>query len=135
MNLKMYLEQHKAIVDEISIIEGLMKNTEFEDNANEIALHISTLAGKIRVHLSMEDKYMYPSLEKQSDNRIKEMSKHYQDEMGGLASEFVTFKDKYNTKQKILENKDKVQSETKQILQAIKQRVQREEKELYNHIQ
>ena len=54
--------------------------------------------------------------------------------MGDLAEKFLAYKDKYNTKPKILQNLATIKQETIQIFQAIEKRVQREEKELYKFI-
>lgn len=134
MNLKNYLEQHHTIAAEIEVIKKLVLDSDIEKNASDIALHISTLAGKIKVHLSMEDKYMYPELEKSEDEHIKEMAEKYQREMGNLAEDFTLYKDKYNTKLKILNHKQEIKSETTNIFGEIEQRVHKEESELYQYI-
>lgn len=134
MDLKNYLEQHRALVSEITIINSLINMNDVQQNAGNIALHISTLSGKIKIHLSMEDKYLYPELQKSEDERIKKLTADYQKEMGDLAEKFLAYKDKYNTKPKILQNLATIKQETTQIFQAIEKRVQREEKELYKFI-
>lgn len=134
MNLKNYLEQHHTIAAEIEVIKKLVLDSDIEKNASDIALHISTLAGKIKVHLSMEDKYMYPELEKSEDEHIKKMAEKYQREMGNLAEDFTLYKDKYNTKLKILNHKQEIKSETTNIFGEIEQRVHKEESELYQYI-
>lgn len=134
MNLNTYLEQHMAVEAEISTIKSLINTNNVQQNAGAIALHISTLAGKIKIHLSMEDKYLYPDLEKSENEQVGKLALDYQKEMGNLAEKFVTYKDKYNTKQKIEQNLSTIIQETTQILLAIENRIQREESELYKFI-
>jgi len=134
MNLKNYLEQHQAIAVELETIKKLVSESDIEKNASNIALHISTLAGKLKVHLSMEDKYMYPGLEKSEDDMIKKLAKKYQKEMGDLSEKFTEYKEKYNTKPKILNHESELRMETNKIFQEIEQRVHREESELYLYI-
>lgn len=131
MNLNNYLEQHKTIDSEITTIKSLINTNDLQQNAGDIALHISTLAGKIKIHLSMEDNYLYPGLQKSDDERVKKLVEDYQKEMGDLSEKFVIFKEKYNTKPKIGQNLSTLKQETTNILLAIEKRIQREEKELY----
>lgn len=134
MNLKNYLDQHEAVKEEIRIIKSLVASGDYEKNGKEIALHISTLAGKIKVHLSMEDKYLYPGLIEKGSADVKKMANSYQQEMGNLAGEFVKYKDKYNTNPKLLQSAESIKSDTEKIFQKIETRMQREENELYKLI-
>ncbi|MDD3239806.1 MAG: hemerythrin domain-containing protein [Lachnospira sp.] len=134
MNLKSYLDQHEAVKEEIKIIKSLIGSGNYEKNGRDIALHISTLAGKIKVHLSMEDKYLYPGLIEKGNADVKKMANSYQREMGDLADEFVKYKDKYNTNPKLLQSAESIKSDTEKIFQKIETRMQREENELYKFI-
>jgi len=134
MNLNNYLEQHRTMESEITTIKSLINTKDVQQNAGDIALHISTLAGKLKIHLSMEDKYLYPGLQNSDDERVKKLAEDYQKEMGDLAEKFVTYKDKYNTKLKIVQNLSTLKQETTNILLVIEKRIYREEKELYKFI-
>lgn len=134
MNLKSYLDQHEAVKEEIKIIKSLIGSGNYEKNGRDIALHISTLAGNIKVHLSMEDKYLYPGLIEKGNADVKKMANSYQREMGDLADEFVKYKDKYNTNPKLLQSAESIKSDTEKIFQKIETRMQREENELYKFI-
>lgn len=134
MDLKNYMDQHESIKEELSAIKKLTSGNDVEENAKEIALHVSTLAGRIKIHLSMEDKYLYPELQKSGSEQERKMALAFQDEMGGLAEAFVVYKDQYNTVPKILQNLGKLQSDTWNILDKIEKRIQKEERELYKLI-
>lgn len=134
MNVNNYLEQHNTIAEEISIIKRLVHSNKMENNTGEIALHISTLAGKIKIHLSMEDKYLYPRLKESNRPEVRKLAEQYQKEMGSLAESFVRYKDKYNTMPKIVGNEKELVTDTDSIFKAIEKRVEKEEKELYNLI-
>lgn len=128
------MEQHRAIEEEMTAIRQLIHTANFTDQAEELVRHICTLAGKIGVHLSMEDKSMYPRLAESSDEQIRLMSVRYQEQMGGIAGRFTQYKEKYNTRQKLLEHAADFKSETQKIFQEIDQRIAKEEHELYQHI-
>ncbi|WP_099467605.1 hemerythrin domain-containing protein [Konateibacter massiliensis] len=134
MNLSSYLEQHKSIAEEIAFIKNNLNAKSVESNADEIALHINQLSGKIKIHLMNEDKFLYPSLGNHQDEGVRKMAADYQTEMGGLQETFKIFKDKYNTKTKILENKELFIKEGTEVIKAIEQRISKEEDGIYLHI-
>ncbi len=131
MDLNNYMVQHNRIREELEIIKSLCKKGNLEQTASEIALHISALAGKLNIHLSSEDQYLYPALIKSSDSSLVAMAGDYQKEMGNLLALFTKFKEKYNTKLKILGEKDRFFGEADQIIKAIEMRMQKEEGGLY----
>lgn len=133
MNLKTYLNQHESIETEISAIKELLSG-DAANKASDIASHVNVLAGRLKVHLSMEDKYLYPSIEKCGDTNSQKLALEYQSEMGGLTADFTNYKDKYNTSNKILSAQSDIKSDTQKIFRAIEERVKREEKELYKLI-
>ena len=133
-NLKNYLEQHESIKEEMNAIKKLTASSNIADHARDIALHISTLAGRIKIHLSMEDKYLYPGLKERGSEQIKNMATAYQKEMGGLADVFVIYKDQYNTAPKIQQNLKNLKSDTDKVFSEIEKRINKEESELYKFI-
>lgn len=134
MNKHTYIEQHKAIIAEMDEIRQLIHKNNTAEYADDLVRHLCTLAGKIGVHLSMEDKSMYPRLAESSDEQIRSMAVRYQEQMGGIAGRFTQYKEKYNTRQKLLEHAADFKSETQKIFQEIDQRIAKEEHELYQHI-
>lgn len=134
MNLSSYLEQHKSIRDEINWIQSNLTTLKVEGNAEEIALHINQLSGKLKIHLINEDKFMYPALIASPDKEIKQMAIEYQIEMGDLQERFKAFKEKYNIKSKLLDKKESFIEEAKVVIRAIENRILKEEKEIYQYI-
>lgn len=134
MNLSSYLEQHKSIGLEIDKIKEIVKRNDFEEHIDEIVHCINTLAGRLKIHLLNEDKYLYPDLKESKDNNVVNLAKEYQNEMGDLALEFTNFKDKYNTKSKFLINKADFRTETDVIIRKIENRIKKEENGLYKLI-
>jgi len=58
-------------------------------------------------------------------------AEEYQREMGNLLAKFMEFKDKYNTKIKILSEKESFFGEIEKIMRSIDVRMQKEESGLY----
>lgn len=127
-NLDNYFRQHKEISELINLIKT-MTIKDLISNSKEIANALNNLSGKLKVHLSMEDKYLYPNLK--TKNESKNVAEKFENEMGHLAKEFLTYKDKYNTYVKINENSLNFKTETTKIMKALEDRMSREEKDLY----
>lgn len=97
-----------------------------------ILVYAYSLAGKLQIHLSSEDKYLYPALLK--DEKFKDTAEHYIKDMGGILSEFTEFKNKYNTKSRIEANEAGLVRDTKAIVTAIETRMRKEERGIYKLI-
>lgn len=134
MNLSNLIRQHMDIRGEIKYIKEVIDKSSIELNAMDISSHINKLAGKLQVHLMSEDKFLYPSLINGEDLELKKMATLYMDEMGEISEVFVEYKNKFNTKNKIEANKEGFFQETKIILKAIEERINKEENGLYKLI-
>jgi len=132
MNLNNYQRQHKDIEEVMEKIYEIINKNEIEECSSELAVNINKLAGKLQIHLNSEDKFLYPNLLK--DEKTKDISQKYIDEMGGMLVKFTGYKEKFNTTNKIKTNKNYVVVETKAILGSIEERMKREENELYKLI-
>ncbi len=131
MELKHYLEQHDRIKEELSDLKILLAKQDLEQNAAELAFHISGLAGKLNIHLTSEDQYLYPFFFKGNDVNLVNKAHEYQNEMGNLLADFTVFKNTFNTKIKILSDRDRFINESNGIILSIEQRMDKEEKDLY----
>jgi len=68
------------------------------------------------------------------DLSLKKMANLYMNEMGEISQVFTSYKNKFNTKNKIEANLMGFVEETKCILKAIEKRITKEENELYKMI-
>ena len=134
MLLNNYLEQHESIRKQITQILALIKLNDLNANASQIALEINHLAGVIKIHLTTEDKLLYPKLMEHSDESIRRLTVDYQKEMGNLMNVFTEFKTKYNTKTKIIDHPTDFIKEFDLIVQQLNKRMDKEEKGLYQNI-
>ncbi|OVE70806.1 hypothetical protein CCS79_02180 [Clostridium diolis] len=135
MNIDNLMREHKGIFEEINYINESINNKKFESDLLDITTHINKLAGKLKIHLSSEDKFLYPNLLNGDDNKLKNLANSYINEMGGISDTFTNYKNKFNTKSKIMSEGNEVfTSETKKILVAIEKRISKEESELYKLI-
>lgn len=131
MRINRLEDQHESILEIINETKSLINATRFEKNASEISKNINILAGKLKMHLASEDKFLYPSFLKHDNQDLKNKANEYINEMGNLNSIFNDFKNKYNTKSKILENLKDLKIESSKVFNNIEERMHREDTDLY----
>ena len=110
-------------------------NKDLEEESSEIAKNINLLSGKLKIHLESEDKFLYPNLLKNENEKIKNIAKCYIDEMGDIFNIFNNYKNQFNTRSKIINNKDNFVINTKEVFDKIEKRMKKEDKELYTLLQ
>jgi len=123
------VEAHKNITGIVSELNSSL--TDIEGNASDIAKAISRLAGVLKIHLSNEDKYLYPSMMNSSNPELQKKAQAYQTEMGGLSNEFMNFKDNYNTATKVKQNKENAKKDISAVCKKISERIKHEDTDLY----
>lgn len=121
--------QHNELYKLLAEMKSLGYN--IESNADKIALNINLLAGKINIHLQSEDKYLYSLLLNSQYTEVRKIAKDFIAEMGHIAKTFNEFKVKFNTKNKILNNINEFKLEYPKIMNAISNRLNKEDKKLY----
>lgn len=134
INLAQLERQHMSIKEEILSINSLTEKSDYENYLMEITLHINKLAGLLKIHLLSEDDFMYPALKTSTDSQIRDLAVSYSEEMGDLVTEFTTYKNRFNTKNKVLTDVKEFLPVTKLIISKIKTRVEKEDNNLYQLI-
>ncbi len=88
------------------------------------------LASELIRHLKSEDWILYPTLLASRNQRIALTARAFSASMGGLASEFKTYCERWDANA-IMHNWTSYQAETFEILRSLKLRMTREERDLY----
>jgi hypothetical protein len=123
--------QHKEIQEIIDFLKLNLQENKVRAEASQLAQNISFLAGKLRIHLLSEDDSLYPRLLGGTDTKAKETAERFFKEMGNLSQVFAEYKVKYNISSRILSNVEAYIKDTKIIVEALENRISREDKELY----
>ena len=123
-----FKRQHQELLAMVGEIAGKLKS----DPADAKALRalLSGLAGKLTVHLAMEDKALYPRLMQQQDARSTALAGKFMKEMGGLAQVFATYNNKWQVTA-IKADPAGFSDETRKVFGALAHRIGRENTELY----
>lgn len=131
LNIATLKRQHEQIGELLTELKQDIARGSLEQEASSIALKISILAGKLKVHLDTEDRYMYPQLLQSGKTELKKLAQAYMDEMGYISKAFMNYKDRFNTKSKIRGNPQVFLKESQEMLEVIGQRIEKEDVSLY----
>lgn len=131
MDVNSLKRQHTDIRNTLEELKAMIKNGQIESDPMIVASQVNQLAGKLKIHLNTEDLHMYPSLIKSNDPKVRDMAKSYMDEMGSISSIFTDYKNKFNTKSKILGDIAAFKNESIEIFKVLENRINKEDKELY----
>ncbi len=84
----------------------------------------------LMVHLAKEDRHLYPQLQNCGEARIQALAKRFADEMGNLAEVYLAYTREW-TAQKIAGDQPGFSTATLSVMRALRQRILREERDLY----
>jgi hemerythrin-like domain-containing protein len=126
-----FIRQHNEILELAGEISSLLKADLSLEDAAEIRNMLSTLAGKVSIHLAMEDNGLYPRLKESNDPVTLKTTMEFIREMGDIMDKFKTYNDRWPIPHSIHEAPEKFITETKLIFAALQNRIERENSILY----
>jgi len=126
-----FKRQHDDLVKVANEISGLLNPVQLSKDAVQVRTLLSTLAGKLKIHLAMEDKALYPKLLAHHDEVVRRTATQFMDEMGGISEAFTSYLNKWPTASVIQSNASTFVRETKEIFSALSMRIQKENNKLY----
>lgn len=125
-----FRKQHQEILAVVESIEALLNPATLAAKAVEARALLSSLLGKLSIHLAMEDKSLYPRLEQHALPEVRDTAKKFSAEMGGMKPLFADFGKKW-ADAAIKADGAAFCAETKTLFAALRERVQRENSLLY----
>ncbi|WP_027937515.1 hemerythrin domain-containing protein [Anaeroarcus burkinensis] len=131
MDIKNILRQHDEVFALIKQVRAYQNQEQVREHAFEISKAVAQLAGILKVHLSSEDKFVYPVLVKHQEAAIRTTAETFANEMGELFKVFDAYKTKYMGASKIAENAAAFLDETKTVFLALETRIDKENMSLY----
>lgn len=126
-----FREQHEDILGIVKEISALLVPSILTKNAKEVRVLLSTLAGKLTVHLTSEDKSLYPKLISHESEEVRLLAQKYIDEMGNIKEVFGAFSKKWYNPTDIQEKPEEFIKEINELFSALGKRVEMENNELY----
>jgi len=125
-------DKHKELLKLASQISELLDEKSLAADAKQARSLLSTLSGKLGMHLAVEDKNLYPELLSHEDDKVRATAKKFVDEMSGIAGAFKKYLDKWPHSKAIQDAPHAFIAETKGVFQALSNRISKEDNELYS---
>ena len=123
--------QHREIAEASSEIRRLLQPTSLANDASEVRTLVSQLMGKLTVHLSMEDRALYPSLVASGDASVAGPAQRFMDEMSHIGESIEAYRGKWPHAESIQADPTSFMTDTGELLDSLAERVQREERDLF----
>lgn len=130
MNLDKYKHQHSAILDSIRALKTFSK-LGIVEHAADIARHVIEMSSVIKLHLAIENRFLYPALQQRGDPALAGMGRQYQQEMAQIAQAYVGFAKKWNDAGNIAGDPEGFRAEANRVLKLLHARVLRENRDFY----
>lgn len=99
-------------------------------DAKALRSALSVIAGKISLHLAMEDDSLYPRMRSHPNPDLGSLAMRFSEEMQGIKSAFQAYSDRWNS-QRIEVDRAGFSKDTNAIFLALENRIHRENNELY----
>lgn len=134
MDIERFKQQHVEILDGIA---GLRRyaHAGVREHAHEIAGLVSALSSTVKLHLAIEDRILYPSLQKGGDPQLAAMGHAYQEDMKGIASEYIAFSRRWSSAAALQAHAEAFRKEANAVLKTLYLRMCRENTEFYPAIE
>lgn len=134
MNIDRFKDHH------VRILRGIARLREWSrqgiaEHAVEIANELKTLSRLVIQHLAIEDRILYPSLEKGEDAHIARMSRTYREDMKGIAGSFIGFSRRWSDARVLKREAADFRAEANVVLKRLHERMLRENREFYPAIE
>jgi hypothetical protein len=127
-------EKFRAHHDDLLAMAGQIASgldvASLQKDARGVRAQLSKLAGLLNVHLTMEDRTLYPKLEAHPSPAVAATAARFMREMGGLKAAFLAYANRWGARQ-IEEAPAAFVDETGAIFAALADRIARENDELY----
>ncbi len=126
--------QHQEIVKLIDSLGNFIPEGDEIPNMLVFWKLICKLYSDLDYHLTIEDQLLYPTLKLSENMRVRSMAIQFQIELKSISNEFVIFRNKWDTRQKIADDLYVFLSETKAIKNLLIHRIHKEDEELYSFL-
>lgn len=134
MNIDKFKQQHLAILAAIDDLRQLARGG-VATRAQAIAAQIVAMSGLIKLHLAVEQRYLYPAAQACGVASVAQLGRQYESEMDGIAGAYLAFAGRWNTPVRLAAEPDAFRGEANTVLHALYQRMRREDHDLYPAIE
>lgn len=129
-----YRQHHQELRAIAARIEAVLDPHSVAADPTAVSAIVRELFGKFSVHLAIEDNSLYPRAKATADATLRAVVHRFEAEMGDLGQRFDAYRQAWPGPLAIGRAPDRFATETRAVLQALKERVGREESQLYDLI-
>ena len=126
-----FRKQHVDIINLVNNILGSLDLDALKINSHGIRKLLTKLSNNVKVHLILEDSALYPILANSDNAEIKTKSNKFMDEMGVISKTFSNYVEKWSMGSSIKEDTSSFVDETRKVMDALLNRMERENTDLY----
>lgn len=129
-----FRKDHEGLLKIAHELGQQLDPTTLKKDASPVCKTLSRLSGTLKVHLTAEDNQLYPELLTSKNSKIKSVAETFVREMGGIKDFVGKYAGKWMSAENIQKDPNGFITETKTLLGALSQRIDKENKELYEMI-
>jgi hemerythrin-like domain-containing protein len=126
-----YRQQHAELATIVTELERELDATRLGADASNARRLLSSLTGKLTLHLAAEDKHLYPELARSTDDNLKRMASKFAQDMAPIAKAYTEYVNKWPSPTAIKGNPAAFITESKAVINVLKGRIKKENTELY----
>lgn len=126
-----FREQHNDLLKAAGELKSQLNANELAKDGTAARRCVGALMGKLILHLTTEDKVLYPELEAHKDPAVANMARRFSNEMKTTAKAVTAYNEKWATPSAIKAKPADFVAETEKLIQVLADRIKRENQELY----
>ena len=130
----LYRDHHANVGQLVGRIEAQLASRSVETDPAALIATVRELFGIFAVHLSLEDSALYPRLLAHPDATLRGTAARFQAEMGDLRARFDQYRTRWPGPVAVAKDPAAFVRETREVVAALKHRIGREDRELYDLI-
>ena len=131
MDTQRYREHHQEVLALAGALERLLDPIELAKDGIPARRILGELAGKLTVHLAMEDRLLYPTLLDSGRKEASTLAHRYSEDMGGIKDAFGAYLAAWRSGPAIQKDPAGFIAQSKEMIAAVGKRIEAEEAHLY----
>lgn len=126
-----FRDQHNELLKLAGELQAMLNPADLGKDASKARSCLGTLMGKLLLHLSTEDRVLYPELVANKDPAVSGLARKFASEMQATSKAVVAYNEKWPTPSAIQRNAADFVNETRNVIRVLGDRIKRENNELY----
>lgn len=126
-----FRQQHNELLTLATELQAHLREDALSKDGSAARTCLNKLMGKLTMHLTTEDKVLYPDLEAHKDPAVATLARRFAVEMKSTTAAVVAYNNRWATPSSIKANARAFIKETKDVIGILADRIKRENQELY----